>query len=398
MSKNNKKTIVTITKVGECWEWFQIFILGFYELERENKIILKFRCEWLYRLSTLFPENYFIGGVLRALKKKFASSTTILKGRVEYNNVTKFFCVDCSDSPFMFDSIALENMDVYFKVNCPKEIEPEKGFRLTDTIWLPYSDHIQIDPDKKRSPRKKLYNLAENLSKIKPLMQSFRSLARLNSYSALKSGYENYKSNALNTPSKKLMCYFGSAFGPKPEKNVTEPDLNWDGDIMGYYKDKLNHPNEKRAKVAKILSSKGERYDGRVISESFSDSKGAIRHDDLIIPLKDFCAHISNFEYNFNISGYRLSIPSRFVESFIVGTAIVTDKLAVKWYLPFDEEVIETAEMGYLPDDEVDWNKVEHDIDNLPPVNKEKILELYEKKWAPKKVAEYIVKTVMESC
>lgn len=229
-------------------------------------------------------------------------------------------------------------------------------------------------------------------------MQSFRSLARLNSYSALKTGYENYKKNALNKPSKKLMCYFGSALGPRPEENVTEPDFNWDGDIMGYYKDKLNHPNEKRAKVAKILSSKGERYDGRVISESFSDSKGAIRHDDLIIPLKDFCAHISNFEYNFNISGYRLSIPSRFVESFIVGTAIVTDKLAVKWYLPFDEEVIETAEMGYLPDNEVDWGKVENDIDNLPPVNKERILELYENKWAPIKVAEYLVNTVIESC
>ena len=90
-----------------------------------------------------------------------------------------------------------------------------------------------------------------------------------------------------------------------------------------------------------------------------------------------------------------MSIPNRFMESFIVGTAIITDKLAVKWYLPFDEEVVETVEMGYIPQEKVDWKKAKEDLVNLPDISKEKVLELYEKKWAPIPVARYLVTTVL---
>lgn len=54
-------------------------------------------------------------------------------------------------------------------------------------------------------------------------------------------------------------------------------------------------------------------------------------HKNLQIPLRDFCAHIAKFEYNVNVSGYRMSIPSRFIESMMVGTAIITDRLKVNW-------------------------------------------------------------------
>lgn len=51
---------------------------------------------------------------------------------------------------------------------------------------------------------------------------------------------------------------------------------------------------------------------------------------------------------NLNISGYRMSVPNCFIESFMVGTAIMTDELFVKWYKPFDKEVFETIGMSYL--------------------------------------------------
>ena len=92
-----------------------------------------------------------------------------------------------------------------------------------------------------------------------------------------------------------------------------------------------------------------------------------------------------------------MSIPNRFIESFIAGTAIFTDKLAVKWYRPFDDEVVETVQMGYLKDSEIDWNAVEKDINNLPDISKEHILKLFNKKWAPIKVAEYIVSSLVET-
>lgn len=116
---------------------------------------------------------------------------------------------------------------------------------------------------------------------------------------------------------------------------------------------------------------------------------------DLIIPLNQFCKHISRFQYNLNVSGYRNSIPNRFIESFAVGTAILTDKLHVKWYLPFGKEVIELSEMGYLPISEVNWNKAKQDIDNLPPVNDQEVLNAYNSKWAPNVFAKYIIDTML---
>ena len=90
-----------------------------------------------------------------------------------------------------------------------------------------------------------------------------------------------------------------------------------------------------------------------------------------------------------------MSIPNRFIESFLVGTAIMTDKLAIKWYKPFGKEVIETVPMGYLLNDKVDWSQFETDIQNLPTVSKEDVIKEYNDKWEPRVVAKYIIDTVM---
>lgn len=95
-----------------------------------------------------------------------------------------------------------------------------------------------------------------------------------------------------------------------------------------------------------------------------------------------------------NVSGYRMSIPNRFIESFMVGTGIVTDKLAVKWYKPFNEEVYETVPMGYLPMNQVDWRKFEFDMNHLPSLDSKKVVEAFEDKWSPMVVAQYIIDTV----
>ena len=65
--------------------------------------------------------------------------------------------------------------------------------------------------------------------------------------------------------------------------------------------------------------------------------------------------------------------------------------------MPFEEEVIETEEMGYIPQDQVNWKKVKEDLVNLPDISKEKVLAQYERKWAPIPVARYMVKTVLDS-
>lgn len=140
----------------------------------------------------------------------------------------------------------------------------------------------------------------------------------------------------------------------------------------------------------------GAQYDARLINESNSDNGKKVSHPELVVPLEKFCDHIANFEYNLNISGYRLSIPNRFIESFVAGTAILTDKLALKWYKPFGKEVVETVPMGYLLNEKVNWEEFKKDVHNLPAVSKEVILEEFEEKWAPKIVAQYIIKEILK--
>ena len=391
--KNKKNNIPTIVITSlYLWSYFQIFLLGLYELEKQKKIKLKFRAGLIFWISTL---PFTIPGLNR-LKQLFQEDSYMLEGYIINNGIKKTFCIDSADAPFLFSSKHLQLFDFYFKMQCPKDLNVKQGFKLGEDVYIKYCDHQHINETLKlteRGERKENGDiLLQNLNKVFPLLSGFRRISKSNSYKMLKSGITHYAEGRENQVSKKLMCYFGNALGPKEETELNNPDWDWEGDIMGYYKGKLEHPNVKRAKVANILAAKGIDYDARIISNCNADN-GKIERKDLIIPLNDFCKHISSFEYNMNISGYRMSIPSRFIESFIVGTAILTDKLSVKWFQPFEEEVVETEEMGYLLDEQINWNKVDLDIISLPKVNKQSILELYKKKWAPDVIATYIIRT-----
>jgi len=92
-----------------------------------------------------------------------------------------------------------------------------------------------------------------------------------------------------------------------------------------------------------------------------------------------------------------MSIPNRFMDSFVCGTAIATDDLHVHWYAPFANEVTEIGEMGYLPEADVDYAAIKERLRDLKPVDKQAIIDRYERLWAPLPCAEYIVKTIVQS-
>lgn len=389
-----KRPTVVITSANR-WSYYQWFLLGFHELRREGKINLKVRVslsDWWF--SNLYRDK--LGRILHLKRDKFN-----LNGYVRYpDNTKKYFCIDSQDSPFLIHSEDLQQVDCYFKMQCPTDLEKDY-FPLTPHIHIPWMDHAHKDDSIKgyepRGERKLCAGFSQNRKKIRPLMVGPRHLCAGISYFDLKRGYKHYIRGRKIQKTKKLMCYFGNAKGPKPEANVTTPDYNWEPDIMGYYGDLISHPNEKRARAATIIKTMGRDYDARIITDV--DSNGNVKQNKgYVVPLKDFCEYVADFQYNLNVSGYRLSIPNRFIESFMVGTAIVTDKLAVRWYLPFDkDEVIETVEMGYKKNEDVDWATCEDDLKNLPDSNPEKIIECFEKKWAPKKVAEYILNEINNS-
>ncbi len=387
-----KKEIPTIviTDVPDLWSYFQYFLLALYILEKNKRIKLKFQTDLAFTLSRILPCQKPCLIATYGMKKFTSKVGYNLRGFISVNGRIKNFCIDIADTPYLFDVDDLNNVDCYFKMQCPKELKKE-GFMLTDSVCIPYESH-QIYADGNRTV---ISDIDEYASKIKPLMVGFRRLALMNSYKELKKGFDNYKQSQIEHKTQKAMCYFGNAQGPLPNKNITILDVNSESDLMGYYTE-MQHPNEKRKIIADILNKLGADYDARIISDGNADSK-ASKKANLVIPIEKFCQHISKFQYNINISGYRKSIPNRFVESFIVGTAIFTDKLSLKWYKPFGKEVVETEEMGYKKNDSIDWEKVKNDIINLPQIKKQDVLEEFNSKWAPEPLGNYILETLLNT-
>ena len=391
-----KKIKVVITDMP-YYIYFQWFLLGFYELEKKDIIKLKFKVPPFVKMLTIFS-NKQICKVLNKFVDNFGQDYN-LKGYVEHNKQKKYFTIDCTDSPYIFNSELLNEVDFYFKMQCPKEFLKE-GFKLNSEITIPWSDQKHVDENIKNlqdfGERKECNNIFKNIEKIKPLMIGPRKLSNSLSYKALLKGYNDVLEGRDERKSKKVMCYFGDAKGPELIDNKDILDCNNESSIMSFFKGKINHPNEKRGKIAKIIAKLGKEYDARIINQGNSDlGIKTISSDE--IPLKDFGKHVGQFEYNFNVSGYRLSIPNRFIDSFAVGTAIITDKLSVKWYLPFDkDEVIETVPMGYELDDKVNYDLIEKQIMNLRKSNSKKIIKNFEKKWKPEIVTKYILDTIIE--
>lgn len=393
----SKSKIRLVITSGYRWDYFEWFLLGFKLLEKKDLISIKYKLPINSRLL-MYVNSPYISKIIRRFISHFEKDSYNMEGYFLFPDGRKRkFCIDSADSPYLFDEQSLKQNNIYFKMQCPKNIETP-DFKLTDKIHIPWSDHAHTNSSLKltdRGERKKILSLARYKDKIKPLMIGPRQLALGCGYKALDSAYKNYLKDQKYYKTDKIMCYFGNAHGPGYEEKIDKLDVDWEKDIMGYYKNKISHPNEKRQKVANYISEL-PKSDARVISHGCSDSK-ARRNKNLIIPLKDFCKHISQFQYNMNVSGYRLSIPNRFIESFIVGTAICTDKLNVKWYKPFEDEVIENVKMGYLPMNQVSWDKFEKDLDTLPESNPGKVISNFKNKWAPEVVAKYIITTVKKS-
>ena len=395
-----KKTKIVIT-AGHNWSYFEWFLLGFSQLQ--GAVQVKYKLPLFSRLLTFIPNDSVCGVINRLERYSPEKGSCNMDGYMLFPDGTrKTFTIDCADSPFLYDEQRLKTVDVYFKIQCPRNLDAP-GFWLTDDILVPWSDYAHVDETLNsltdRGARRVLQNFGAYTGKIKPLMLGPRRLSRSLTPKALEKAYQNYIKDSRTDKSGRVMCYFGNASGPEPETEVVAIDWNWEKDIMAYLQGRGSHPNEKRAAIAdhiQTADSEGS-CDVRIISRSHSDS-GEGKDESKVIPLKEFCAHIAKFQYNVNVSGYRLSIPNRFIESFMVGTAIFTDKLAVKWYKPFDaHEVIETVPMGYLPMEKVDWQKFEQDVKTLPKSDPEKILASFHEKWRPDVVAKYIIDTVREA-
>lgn len=369
---------VIITKIPlRYYFYYQWLILGFYKLQQNNELKLKIKLRTPFHSLLCYNYKIFLGlrkyfGLFRGNKKQ---NDYLLEGYIEFDGKKQQFVYDIADTPYYFNVSALNEDVKYFKAQCPKYIN-EKGFSLTPDVFIPYH------PD-----------AIKNKHKILPSMLGPGGWGyNIFSYKSLNQGYNNLFLSEIKKGNK-LMCYFGGNKGPIPEFSYL-PDLYLEeSHILSFFKNDMNHPNEKRARAAQIITEQGKGYDGRIIKIFDQEGKLEKNNQHLFIPLKEYTQHISSFSYNLNISGFRKSIPNRFIYSFCVGTAIVTDKLSVKWYKPFDNEVIELDEMGYLPNDHVDWDSFTKSIINLPEIDYKKVVDNFSAKWSPEAFARYVVDT-----
>ena len=391
-----KKITVTIRQLPvDSFSYFQWLLLGLKELENEGLLKLKYNISLLDRIALLWFNSKWVAGALRRIiAYVYKVPRFNLIGEIDCDGVKKTFTLDSKDSPYIYTVKLLKECDIYFKLQCPKEIEKD-GFEIMPSVRVPYMN-IEFSENEGENAiflRQISTEIYELRDKIFPGMIGPRRLSWGCRYKDMKKQYLTYLDSSDVQKNKKLVAYFGSTNAVKGS-NKKVFDMDWEPDVIAFLrKYNSSHPNEKRANAVHLVNEFGEEYDGRLIHELVNGKE--VVHRDKVIPLVDFCDYIAQFEYNLNISGYRMSVPNRFIESFISGTAILTDKLHVKWYKPFEDEVVETVEMGYLPNGDVDWEKFKYDITNLPKVDKAKILKAYNEKWSPTAFAKYVVNTTI---
>jgi hypothetical protein len=344
--------------------YFQWFLVGLYQHEVKGNLKVEFNFNlysyFFYFILPQFFQKLFLKYIHKFFDKK---EIPIMRGWYEFGGDKKLFCYEINDSPFWFSDFDLFNVDIYFKAQHPLDII-EEGFQLSPKLIIKY-------------PK----SLFEFLHKVRPSMLGPRMLCVGISRNSLLKAYEKYIKFSTSNKSKFLMSYFGTDKFPTKVKDLkSKVDFNDEASLMFYYKNHLSHPNIKRGIFHNYLYQKSPYIDSRLIS-SGSPS----------ILLSDFQKHVSQFKYNFNISGFRMSIPNRFIDSFSVGTCIVTDKLKVKWYLPFTSEVVEIDELGYLEENLINWPRVFDSLDNLMDPNSSEIICNYNEKWSPEAFIKYII-------
>ena len=167
--------------------------------------------------------------------------------------------------------------------------------------------------------------------------------------------------------------------------------------VLERFAERTAHPNPKRGLLVEGLRQRypaGQGVDARILNTDSAARRGPKLGDD------DYPAVVGRAWHNINISGFRRSLPFRFIDSFLVGASVPSDEIALRWYAPFDmtNEVIDLGPMGYELDGSVDWQRVWTVFDGLmsePPNRRDErrqhIVQRFETLWHPRAFARYVV-------
>ena len=352
-------------------DYFEWFVFGLQVLHDAGEIE--------FRLQTTFttPPFRLHAKAAPAVRRVFPrlmdalsrGSGAMLTGTVEAGGEKRRFVMDLADSPYLFQTDLLVETDVYFKAQCPVSFDP-RGFPIAKDAFFPYHPDVLTYQSRIRPAM-----LGRPLSRTLVQRRNARILA-------------HWREAGQGVKDTALFAYFGT---DKPILHGPE------GVVMSRFGALVAHPNEKRGLLVEEMRRRYlTRIDARVLNTDHASRRGAQIYD------AAYPQVVGRAWHNINISGFRRSLPFRFIDSFLTGTSVPADELALRWYAPFEQgtEVFDLGPMGYEPADAVDWNRVWAVLDGLynepESIRTERrrhIQDRFERLWHPRAFARYVVQT-----
>jgi hypothetical protein len=326
--------------------YFEWLMTGLQQLEQEGVLELRHEgVSWdcflrthprLYgKLEQWFPDF---------CKWAFPVDHFSLFAKVECGGKSMRFAYDVTDSPFQYALAHLELADLYFKTQCPITFDAQ-GYALSKRVRIPYHPEVircqrKILPAMSTGPITSTFNLKRNLRLIDDRL-------------------------SLRVPAKRLRVFasFGGDRGPSPwGKNDLPPaphNFHNERSLVSFWGDQIQHPNEKRAEVVRRLRAWGlADVDARIWSSKDPAIQGnALGWD-------EYLKTVAESVFNVNVSGFRRSLPFRFLDSFQMGCAVLTDTLGTRWYADFEKglEVFEYGDAGYERGPDVNWEGIDRSL------------------------------------
>lgn len=359
-----KVPVVTITDyclnhVG----YFDWLVTGFGILQQQGALELRFK---LPAAKAALSYRYIRWGakaIAPALVKRINGTMWWLEGEIDFGGTLSKFVFDVTDHGNSYAEHLLPHCHRYFKCQLPDS--------------FPNPQSICKDISRPMPPA-----AIEYAGKVKPAMLG-RPLSRALDVRKNMRILNDWESKASAKKSTRVLAYFGGDSDPESTDRLR--------DYQGLYQ----HPNLKRGRLVRYLRKcDTDRVDARLVRSQDSTLIGPELSDD-----DSYARKVASAAYNLNISGLSLSLPFRFIDSFVVGTSIATDTLGIHWYEPFDkEEVIELGTMGYEMEDDVCWAEIEarlKEIVESDPANDgarcRHLRDRYQRFWSPEALAKYVL-------